>query len=447
MLLAMRIASRNFGSVFLRSTATMVALSAIVTTLLNHTRNPDRPSDSGLPMRGRILATAGTINGAEQIAAGDRAAAQGDLAAAETAYRLAWKDPSARVEAAEALDRLARTPGAKLAIDDVPVSRVHWQLGLSFVRYDTPHFVILSDCTPDWTNVRGEMLERTRAQFYRVAARMGMPVYPHEKKLLCVLFNDHEQYQAFAKAHDGLEAGWVAGYYATATNRVVFYNDATSPVYEAARGRLKTYEEQMRETRGRAEEADRLQRGDLAKRLHASADDLDQQIKRERMRLGERAAASATAKTLHEAVHLLAFNSGLQLPDRDYPFWLSEGLATAFETDRPGNAFGPDRPWASGTRQERFDELRRQGRLVSIEILVSQGEVAGWDAETADAMYCQSYELFTFLYRRDPAAMGRYIQSLSGEPSGRISTARQVELFRAAFGDPETIERQMFRGR
>jgi hypothetical protein len=385
--------------------------------------------------------------GNDRIAAGRRAQARGDRDAADAAYRSAWHDPGARTEAAEALSELARTPGTSLRTDEAAIGRVQRLLGASFGRFDTPHFVIVSDCSPEWTAARGAMLERARSQFYRVSGRLSVPVYPHERKLLCVLFNDHAKYQAFARTYDGLEARWVAGYYATLSNRIVFYNDASSPIYEAARGRLQTYELQMRETRDRAEEAGRQQHDDLARRLHASADDLDKQIKRERDRLGERAAASATAKTIHEAVHLLAFNSGLQLPDRDYPFWLSEGLASSFETDRPENAFGPDRPWITGTRKERFEELRREGRLVPLTKLVRVGEVPRWDGETADAMYSQGFALFSMLYQQDPQAMGRYIQSLTDEPPGRIDPDRQVDLFGRAFGDIASVEGRLFRGR
>jgi uncharacterized protein DUF1570 len=432
----------------MRSAAAVLALTAVVATRQAQAQSggaAQPQAESGSPSR--VIMTGarapGRIDGAGQMAGGLQAEARGDQVAAATAYRLAWEDPAKRGEAAAALNRLAHTPGAAIQADDASVSRVMWQLGPGFSRFDTPHFVILSDCSPEWTSTRGDMLERTRSQFYRVTAAMGLPAYPHTHKLMCVLFNDHGSYQAFAKANDGLEAGWVAGYYATLSNRIVFYNDATSPVYEAARGRLKSYEEQMRETRGRAEEADRARRGDQARRLHASADDLDQRIRSERSRLGERAAASATAKTVHEAVHLLAFNSGLQLPDRDYPFWLSEGLATSFETDRPGNAFGPDRPWNTGTRQDRFDELRREGRLAPLERIVGLSEVSGWDGETADAMYCQSFALFTYLFQRDPAAVGRYMRALSDEPAGRISRSRQLELFTMAFGDPASVERGM----
>jgi len=395
-----------------------------------------------------VLADVGTGSrtGATEIEAGRKAMARGDRAGADAAYRSAWRDPGSRQEAAAALSELARVPGAALRADEDAVGRLRRLVGPAFVRFDTPHFVIVSDCAPEWTAARGDLLERARSQFYRVADRLGTPVYPHAHKLLCVLFHDHDKYQAFARAQDGLEAKWVAGYYATLSNRVVFYNDASSPAYEAARVKLKGYEQQMRQTRERAEEAVRQRNDELARRLHASADDLAMQIKRERDRIGEKAAASAAAKTLHEAVHLLAFNCGLQLPDRDYPFWLSEGLASSFETDRPHGAFGPDRPWVTGTRKGRFEELRRDGRLAPLGELVRVGDVPRWDGETADAMYSQGYALFGALFQQDPLGMGRYIQSLGDEPPGRISPERQVELFVAAFGDIDEVDRRVLRG-
>jgi hypothetical protein len=385
--------------------------------------------------------------GAERLAAGDRAAERGELRQADEAYRAAWEDLAVRTRAAAALQSLHRTPGFTLAADEPAVAATRHALGATFRRFDTPHFVILSDCSTEWTAQRGDLLERARAQFFRVTERMGLPAVPHQYRLVCVLFNDHDHYQAFARANDGLEAGWVAGYYATRSNRIVFYNDATSPAYGAARDRLQTFEQQMRDAKSQAEEADRHSQKDLAQRLHASADDLDRQIKRERSRLGEIATAHSTAKTVHEAVHLLAFNCGVQLGDHDYPFWLSEGLATSFETDRPQEAFGPDRLQGAGPRRDRFEELRQTGKLMPVSQIVTLSESPDWDADTADAMYCYSHALFTNLFRKDPAAVGAYLSALSGEPPGRLTPARQLDLFRMTFGDPAEIDKRMARGR
>jgi hypothetical protein len=143
-------------------------------------------------------------------------------------------------------------------------------------------------------------------------------------------------------------------------------------------------------------------------------------------------------------VHLLSFNIGLQRPDRDYPFWFSEGLATAFETDEPGTKFGPD-VHGNQKRTDRFHELRHDGRMLSLHRLAGLGEVPGSDAELADAMYSQSLVLFTHLFRTSPEALGRYTRTLADEPPGRLSPERHVELFRAHFGDPYTVARSVAR--
>lgn len=433
--------SRKVVPACVRSAAAVVGFVASFTTVKALAQRPGE-SPGAAPLVRPVRAFESGY-GYERLTAGRREAEEGNLREADAAYRTAWEDPATRDRAAAALTELHETPGFTLETNEAAVTFTMNRLGSAFQRYDTPHFVVLSDCDSSWTNARGDLLERTRTQFFRVARKMGLPAAPHRTKLLCVLFNDHDAYQAFARANDGLEAGWVAGYYATLSNRIVFYNDATSPMYEAVRDRLNTFERQMKEARNKAEEATRNQQKDLALRLLASADDLDKQIRRERSRLGERATAHSTAKTIHEAVHLLSFNCGAQLGDHDYPFWLSEGFATSFETEHVGDAFGPDRSTGNGPRRDRFDELRREGRLTPVEQLVTVSEVPDWDAEMADGMYAQSYVLFSYLYRHDPEGMGRYLKALSAEPAGRLSAARQLDLFRAAFGEPSDLDRTL----
>jgi hypothetical protein len=388
--------------------------------------------------------TAAASRGLSSLLGGDRAMNQGDLRAADRLYREAWEDPFTRRQAAQALHRLHALTDFVLPVDEESVARTRRQLGPGFTRTETEHFVILSDCDPDWVQIRADLLERTREQVFRIAQHLGVPAYPHESKLQCVLINDHGHYRAFARVHDGLEARWIAGYYATLSNRVVFYNDETSPAYQRVRTRLSNYEQQLRDARDRANEAEREHLSDLALRLHGSADELDERIRRERQRLDQRANAYSVTKTIHEAVHLLSFNIGMQLPDRDYPFWFSEGLATSFETDNPGSTFGPDLV-GSTKRTDRFHELREDRRMLSLHRLAGLGDVPGSDAELADAMYSQSHVLFTHFFRTNPEALGRFILTLADEPPGRMSAERHVELFRMHFGDPTTVARRIAR--
>lgn len=386
------------------------------------------------PTRGEALLTAA-----------GQAAQHGDLVGADEQYRLAWREPAIRDRAAAALQELHRTPGFRLPIDESSVRKASRLLGSSFRRSETPHFVILSDCAADWTQGRARVLEQTRDQFFRVAARMSAPVYPHRTKLLCVLFARRDDYAAFARAHDGMEAGWVAGYFATLSNRVVFYNDSTSPGFAAADERLVDADGQVRALRDRASTTEREGRAESAAQLRGHADDLERQVRKERTRLGKAASASSTAKATHEATHLLAFNTGLQRPDREYPFWLSEGLATSFETDHADTAFGPDRASGKPDRRQRFDELRADGKLIPLDSLVAMAEAPSGDAERADAMYAQSFVLFTSLFTRDPRALGGYLNALADEPPSRLNPAHALEVFTSHFGDPAHVEQRLLR--
>jgi len=377
--------------------------------------------------------------------AGAQAAARGDLAGADDAYRQAWRDATTRVRAAAALQDLHRTPGFRLPTDEGAVERTARLLGPGFRRSETAHFVVLSDCPEDWTQGRARVLERTRDQFFRVAARMSAPVYPHRAKLLCVLFAQRDDYAAFARAQDGMDAGWIAGYYATLSNRIVFYNDSTSPGFAAAGQKLADADAQVRLLRDRALDAERDGRSSGAAQLRGRAEDLERQVRRERARLGRAASDSSTSKATHEATHLLAFNTGLQLPDREYPFWVSEGLATSFETDRADAAFGPDRGGGRGDRRQRFEELRDDGKLIPLADLVGRCEAPREDAERADAMYAESFVLFSWLFARDPGAVGAFLSELGQGQPARLSPERAVALFAAHFGDPAQVEQRLTR--
>lgn len=370
----------------------------------------------------------------------NEAAERRDFAAADDLYRRAWEDPATRALAATGLKALHRTPGFKLSADPDVVAATLTRLGRGFARRDTPHFVILSDCDLRWTQARGDILERTWAQFFRVADRLGLDACPPKHRLLCILFNQRDDYLAFGAARDGLKSPWVGGYYANASNHVVFYNDASSPAQVAAAEKLATARELSRKAREKAAQVRRDGDEDHAIRLLTAADEHDIRIRDEERRLAGLTADVSTSKTIHEAIHLLAFNTGVQLRDREYPFWLTEGLATAFETDRPTAAFGPDRS-AYPKRLEDYRRLLAEGKLPPLANLILVNDVSRVEADTVETLYSQSHALFAYLYSRDPAALGRYIKLLSESRHG--GAAEHAALFSSTFGDPSEVEKQM----
>lgn len=366
-------------------------------------------------------------------------AAKSDFPRADQLYRQAWNNPKDRHQAALSLWNLYRAPGVKLQVDVNAISTAISQLGPGFFRHDTSHFVILSNCDRGFIQSRAELLERTRSQFYRVADRLGLDTLPHKTKLICILINDRDAYLAFARARDNLQSAWIAGYYSTKSNRIVFYNDTSNPDLAAAKENLSKARAQVSDARTRAVQAQQDGNPGLAQRLTAAADDLESRIKVQDARIAATAADTSTAKTIHEAIHLLAFNTGAQRASRDYPFWLSEGLATAFETDDPRSAFGPDRS-ASRQRLDRFRELQAQGKMRPLSELVSMTDADGCDANAAESIYCQSTALFTYLYKTNPQALGRYMRALTDSTPGRLGASQQLSLFVSSFGDTGNLE-------
>ncbi len=360
--------------------------------------------------------------------------------AGDTGPAPAWRaeDPRTRAFPRDFAERAS----GRLTVDERAVAQTLASLGDEFRRSETTHFVILSDCPAEWTWSRAALLERARHQFFRAAQRLHIKPAEHPGKLLCVLINDHERFRAFGRAQDGLDAGWVAGYYAASTNRIVFYNDAVSPEYAQVWKQLADYDGQVRDARRRAEEARAAGREDTAHRLDLAAEDLAERVDRERVRLHKQAADFSTAKTIHEAVHLLAFNTGLQRRDADYPFWLSEGFAASFETQNPDAAFGPDRG-GSAARRARLKELVDRGEAPRVADLVMLSRTVLLEADAADAMYAMSTVLFEHLYRRERTALSLYLKALGDQAPRRLTPQQHRELFSRHFGDPDAIERRV----
>lgn len=301
---------------------------------------------------------------------------------------------------------LAGSASRELRPDETAVNATADLLGETFVRSETQHFVILSDCGRAWTQARSALLERAYHQFERMMQKLDLPVREPESKMLCVFINDYEMYRAFARAQDGVTAPWVAGYYAAFSNRAVFFNDATSPSFAKA-----------------LEESDGTPGT--------------------RRKLEAQAAEITTAKTLHEAIHLIAFNCGLQSRARQAPFWLTEGLASCFESENPSRAFGPDHPVPK--RDAEMAELLADENLIPLEALVAMNAAPPQDDGAAAAMYAQSYALFRHLFRYERDTLAAYFRDLWAEPAGFISPRRHSEMFESRFGAAMLVEKSFVR--
>jgi len=371
------------------------------------------------------------------------AAASGDHAGADALLRrIPMTDASFEAAAAE-LWSLYDRGGASLPVDEAALSQTASLLGPGFVRSETTYFVVLSNCDRQWTAGKAQLLERSLHQFRRMMDRMGLPSTPPRHKLECVLIADHAAFQTFARAHDAIDIGWVAGYYATLTNRCVFYDDRTGPAFESAESRLAEYDQLAREAESQARIAARDRQPQQAEALSAKARQLRAHVTEQRRNLREQARSASQSKTIHEAIHLISFNCGLQLRTHQFPFWVTEGLAVCFETEDPSSAFGPDR--ATEQREREFAQARAAGKLVPLEAFVQMNQIPPDDADAAGAMYAQAYALFRYLYRHQREALAGYFRDIASRPGGYVAPREQLRLFEARFGRAAEVERAWVR--
>lgn len=410
----------------LRRACILLAVAATTAAVFQH-----RPASA--------RAGSAATNAPSAIDMGLSAWRSGRLHEADHWLRVAWLTEPSRHTAARRLRELHETRGFRLGADEIAVQDTLSRLGPGFRRYETRHFVVLSDCEPSWTRTRANILERTRHEFMGFAEQLGLPVMPHERKLLCVLINDHDAYRSFARENDHLDAEWIAGHYSIDANRVAFYNDATSPAFARAFEELRGVGERADDARRRALEAG-TREASLA--MAASADEIERQVRERRSDLDEQARDFATSKTIHEAVHLLSFNTGVQVPSRAYPLWLSEGLASSFETDEPGQAFGPRFP--SPLREDTFRRLLREDRLVPWGELIAMVEPPTGDR--VEAVYAQSHVLFSFLARYERDRLASYLLRLGSDahdaPDAPLAHAR---LFEESFGPIDELSERLRR--
>ncbi len=315
------------------------------------------------------------------------------------------RDPQPAILDGDAHDEMRRA-GVSLnpAFESEPYHLARALLGAQFVEYEATRWVVLSDANAQWSREQAALLKRAHHQFLRYTRRIGLQPKPLRHKLVCVLFERRDEYRDFARRYDGVTDEWISGYYSPKHDRVVFYNVATSQPKRVS-----------------------------STRHHSGATPFPRDSEDHR----------ATATTVHEAIHQLMFHTGVQSPHIEYPLWICEGLATAFETDDPDAAFGPDHEYAP--RRERFVHLLQDDQLIELRQLVTYARMPDDRDETVQAVYHESYALVMWMSRFRRAELQAYLQAMLAEPPGRPTPQRQLELFEEAFGDVDQLQRTWLR--
>lgn len=304
----------------------------------------------------------------------------GDVARAEVLLRNARWVASERRDATSLLWQISDARGV-IHVDEERVASLARVLGRGFARYEGQSVVLLSDASATVARARLGTLERTRAEFIKWARRAGLHPAPEGSKHVCVLFAKREAYIAFAASEDGLDGRVLGGHYVPSKERMAMF--VGEPDGEGAE--------------------------------------------------------SAVSRASHEAAHMVAFRTGVQTRRRTQPFWLSEGIASAFEPN--GEMIGtPDRS-RNGFR-DAYLAIAEQERI-SIRMLVSRDAPMREEMERIGTLYVTSEALVRYLSRYRREAFAAYVEGAATSKPGRRSPPELLAEFEAAFGDPDRVEREM----
>lgn len=301
---------------------------------------------------------------------------------AESLYREILAREPEHEEAYDGVVALAR--GRSLPRESPAYHAARQLLPKEFREFETRRYLILSNASPRWTRAQAERLARAHHQFHRYGRNLGLHPLPLRHKLVCVLFQNRDEFVEFAEANDGVTGSGILGYYSLRHDRIVFFN-------------------------GEAEE------------------DAD-----------EFASRRSITTTIHEAIHQLHYHTRVQSVHLQYPLWICEGLATAFETDAPNAAFGPDHDFEP--RRGRFTRIMLSGQLLPLRALVQYDRMPDNRRETKRVVYGQSYALVTWCARHRKTELRDYLMLTLKEPPGRPTAQRHLHLFEQAFGDVDRLE-------
>jgi hypothetical protein len=281
--------------------------------------------------------------------------------------------------------------------------RVLAGLPAGFELLVTRHYVVCFNTSRDYAAWCAALFERLHDGFTNYWTKAGLPLADPHRPLVVVIFATRQAYEAHAVADLGPAAGQVVGYYNLLSNRVVTF-DLTGSDRLAPRGRRP---------------------GQAGMEILASP-----------------AASGMVATIVHEATHQLAFNGGLHQRLAAVPLWVSEGIATYFET--------PDlespRGWRAigSVNRPRLDHFLATYRPGLIEAILTDDELFRRPESALDA-YAAAWVTTHHLLQTRKRQFVEYQRQLGAKrPLIEDSAETRLQEFRAAFGDPAEVERAAY---
>lgn len=283
--------------------------------------------------------------------------------------------------------------------------------GTTFKTTTTEHFVIVHEPEADGIVATGMALEFSYLHFYDVFAKAGFSLSRSEGRLVWICFPGQDGFNKYALRAEGMDLSWLDGYYSTLTNRVAVVQP-NLPV---------TGQEPVNPPRT----------DDV--RIALSTDKQSDKV----LPMAPAGLRLDMTRLTHELAHQLAFNSGIQKRGVMYPVWVSEGLATNFESDALANTGALS---SNAPRAGCLATAYSAGEMVPLRQLIVQTRVPA-DSQASRDYYAQAWAFFRFLLTEHPAGLRAYLHRVSVLPVGRRDADTMLSEFIDVFGVPESLDR------
>lgn len=264
---------------------------------------------------------------------------------------------------------------------------------------ETDHFVCVYTSEEKLARDLVARLEKVYEWNVKYAQMFGVPIHRPDAKLEIYFFGTHEEYDRYQTLNGFREIGAI-GFYSRTVNRSAFFDMETYPVYANI----------VAQTKDKNVAPERRQ--ELAAKLK-------RRIEHENIEVVQ-----------HEAAHHIHFNIGIYPGRGDLPRWMTEGLATMFETppSEAGASFGSINHMRLfqfrnffGEKGERIGDLR--------EFILNDGMFGGY------AGYLKGWALNLYMIRKHRDAYAKWMQLLADRPDDEhIDTTQKLSQFEDLFG-------------
>jgi hypothetical protein len=322
-------------------------------------------------------------------------AQDGGILLEERNGRLRLLSPDVIASRFEQPESFRRMSGEEVATDLLT------QVPAGFEAIETPHYVLCFSSAEEYAEFCGKLLEKVFDEYFQFMKTHEIHVVAPVGKLPVIVFLSESDFRKYAEAqHPETSFADTPGYYSIRENQMLLLDLTRDRSVRSAKTIRKLMAQQPLQV----------------------------------------------ATVVHEAVHQLAFNSGLQVRMADNPVWLSEGLAVYFEPLSPRTSLLWKEPGiVNGRHHPEFMRVTAQGapQIPFVQLIGSDRSFR--DSQSVAAAYAESWALTTYLFRQKKSEMRQYLSELARrKPLKAVTEAQRLSEFRAAFGgSPDELEQEV----